>query len=179
MLPLRSGKLNLPRAAAGYCFSPLCGLRRTSLDFTRLHSAKPKGTGYIEDRVNFPCKTGLPQNLRFKSPFSARISRPYKAVTFEVYVSVLPRLQRYVVRTGEQHTAGYPKEENLLRVLHQPPRLGFLNPLLNTGDFANRIDSLETLEIESGSRTSVTPHRSWPTDKIIPPSPPDYLESTS
>ena len=66
-------------------------------------------------------------------------------------------------------TAGYPKEENLLRVLHQPPRLGLLNPLSNTGDFANRIDLLETLEIESGSRTSVTPHQSWATDKIIPP----------
>ena len=66
-------------------------------------------------------------------------------------------------------TAGYPKEENLLRMLHQPPRLGLLNPLLNTGDFANRKDLLETLEIESGSRTSVTPHQSWATIEIIPP----------
>jgi hypothetical protein len=160
------------RATAGYCFSPLFGLRRASWDFVALYADKLKARDTKGDRGNFPCKTRFRQSLGFKSPLSAMILRPYKAVTFEVMSVACPDCSGCVVRTGELHTAGYPKEENLLRVLHQPPRLGLLNPLSNTVDFANRIDLLETLEIESGSRTSVTPHRSWPTDKIIPPSPP-------
>jgi hypothetical protein len=33
-----------------------------------LHSVKLKGTGYIEDRVNFPLKMAFRKKLGFKSP---------------------------------------------------------------------------------------------------------------
>ena len=56
-----------------------------------------------------------------------------------------------------------------LYLLHHTPRLRFLNPLLNTGYFANRKYLLETLRMADRSYTSVTPHRSWATVKIIPP----------
>jgi hypothetical protein len=54
------------RATAGYCFLPLFGLRRTLRDFTGLHLAKLKVTGYIEDRVNSPCKRAFRKTWGFR-----------------------------------------------------------------------------------------------------------------
>jgi hypothetical protein len=56
------------RATAGYCFSPLFGLLRTSPGFTALHPRNLKTRDSKGDSGNFPCKTRLPERLGFKSP---------------------------------------------------------------------------------------------------------------
>jgi hypothetical protein len=67
---VKNGRLTL-RATAGYCFSPLFGLLRTSPGFTALHPRNLKARGSEGDRGNFPCKTRFSKSLGFKSPLSA------------------------------------------------------------------------------------------------------------
>jgi hypothetical protein len=69
---VKNGRLTL-RAIAGYCFSPLFGLRSTSRDFAALQAASLKARGSKGDRGKFPCKTRVSGRLGFKSPpLSAR-----------------------------------------------------------------------------------------------------------
>jgi hypothetical protein len=62
------------RATAGYCFSPLFGLFRTSQDFAALYAGQVKGRESKGDGGNSPCKTRFPKSPGFKSPLSARYS---------------------------------------------------------------------------------------------------------
>ena len=63
----KNGRLTL-RATAGYCFSPLFGLLRTSPGFTALHPCNLKARDSKGDRGNFPCETRVRESLGFKSP---------------------------------------------------------------------------------------------------------------
>ena len=71
MAEVKNGRPAL-RALAGYCFSPLFGLRRALPDFAGLHVSRLKASVGKVDRGDFPCKTRFPRSLRFNSPLSTR-----------------------------------------------------------------------------------------------------------
>jgi hypothetical protein len=64
---VKSGRLTL-RATAGYCFSPLFGLLRTSSGFATLCVDELKAYGSKGDPANFPFKMRFAGSLGFKSP---------------------------------------------------------------------------------------------------------------
>jgi hypothetical protein len=101
----RPGRNQRGRATAGYCFSPLFGLLRTSRGFTALHTCDLKARDSKGDGGNFPCNTGRPRSRGLSPPFSATF--------YSLWFHSLPKR-----KTKPWSTRSYSLSSSRLRVAH-------------------------------------------------------------